>query len=147
MSKYRALYHIVFATKHRQRTIPPEHKRELYAYIYGIIKNKNCQLLRMNGVEDHVHILMNLHPSIALANLIRDIKLQSGNWMKSNPDFADFQGWADGYYAFTLDESNVEKCKLYIINQELHHKKSNLIDEMERLSSAHNVSWDIRDWA
>lgn len=101
----------------------------------------------MNGVEDHVHILMNLHPSIALANLIRDIKLQSGNWMKSNPDFADFQGWADGYYAFTLDESNVEKCKFYIINQELHHKGSSLLCEMERLSSAHNVSWDIRDWA
>jgi REP element-mobilizing transposase RayT len=75
MSYRQILYQIVFATKYRQHTIADAHCNELYRYIWGIIKNKNCKLFRINGVEDHIHILCDLHPSVALADLVKDIKV------------------------------------------------------------------------
>ena len=66
MSAYRQIpYHIVFRTKGSEKTIRQEHRKDLYQYIWGIIKNKNCVLFQINGMEDHIHILSDLHPSIA----------------------------------------------------------------------------------
>ena len=58
------LYHIVFATKDRQRVLQSERRQELFKYIWGVVRNKNCHLYRIGGVEDHVHILTSLHPSM-----------------------------------------------------------------------------------
>ncbi len=100
MSSYRQiLYHLVFRTKDSRKTITPEHAKELYAYILGYIKNKNCVLYRINGMEDHIHILCDLHPSIALANFIRDLKTSTSMWLKENEKFPAFNGGADGYAA------------------------------------------------
>ena len=67
MSAYRQiLYHIVFRTKGSEKTINQDHREDLYKYIWGIVKNKKCVLYRINGIEDHIHILSDLHPSIAL---------------------------------------------------------------------------------
>jgi putative transposase len=75
MSSYRQiLYHLVFRTKDSRKTLVQAHSRELYAYIMGIIRNKNCFLYRINGMENHLHILCDLHPTIALADYVRDIK-------------------------------------------------------------------------
>ena len=85
MSAYRQiLYHIVFRTKSSEMTINQNHSADLYKYIWGIIKNKKCVLFRINGMEDHIHILSDLHPSIALADYIRDIKVSSAKWMKES---------------------------------------------------------------
>ena len=64
MSKVCALYHIVINTRFRKRTIPEAYKKELYMYMYGIIQNNKCKLLRMNGIANHIHMLVDLHPSI-----------------------------------------------------------------------------------
>ena len=102
MPSYRQiLYHIIFRTKGSEKTLPLEYSRELYAYIMGIIRNKDCFLYRINGMEEHVHILSDLHPSIALADYVRDIKSSSSLWLKRNISFPDFEGWADGYAALT----------------------------------------------
>ena len=83
MSAYRQiLYHIIFRTKGSVKTINQNHAKDLYKYIFGIIKNKNCQLARINGMEDHIHIISDLHPSVALADFIREIKVSSSKWMK-----------------------------------------------------------------
>jgi REP element-mobilizing transposase RayT len=85
MSSYRQLlYHNVFRTKDSLPTINQDHADELYAYITGIIRNKNSHLYRINGVENHLHIISDLHPSIALADFIREIKASSSSWMKSS---------------------------------------------------------------
>ena len=77
MSSYRQLlYHLVFRTKDSLPTIKQDQSDKLYAYIAGIIKNKNSHLYRINGVENHLHILTDLHPSIALADFMREIKTQ-----------------------------------------------------------------------
>lgn len=102
MSKVSALYHIVFCTKGRRMTITEEHKRELYGYLYGIIRNNKCKLLRMNGIANHLHMLVELHPSVALSNLMQSLKQSSSIWLKSNAHFPYFEGWASEYYAFTI---------------------------------------------
>ena len=98
MSSYRRiLYHLVFRTKNSRKTIVPVHSKELYAYIMGVIRNKNCFLYRINGTENHLHILCDLHPSVALADYMREIKTASSIWLKQSGKFPDFNGWSEGY--------------------------------------------------
>lgn len=146
MSKTRCLHHIVFCTKRREMTIAESHKKELYAYIYGLIKNKNCFLHRINGIGNHIHILLDLHPSIALADLVKDIKNSSNQWMKYNDNFKNFKSWGEGYYAFSIGLSEKDNCIKYIINQENHHLKKDLLEEMEDFSKSYGVDWHHKDW-
>ena len=78
MSTYTQItYHTVFATKHRAPVLPADHRRDLYRYLHGILKHRHCHTLRINGVEDHLHILTTLHPTIPLADLVKEIKTVS----------------------------------------------------------------------
>lgn len=146
MSKTRLLTHIVFSTKHRELTLTETNKRELYAYIFGILKNKNCFLERMNGIPDHIHLLVDLHPSVAVADLVRDIKSFSHKWLKSNPHFPLFNGWGDGYYAVSVSADGLASCKQYIMEQEEHHKLHDLLFEMHQFAGSNGLSWYEDDW-
>lgn len=147
MSKTRSLHHIVFATKNRKTTINENHKKELYLYIYGIIKNLKCFLIRMNGVEDHIHLLVDIHPTISLSEFVRNVKQSSSKWIKTNPYFADFEGWGEGYYAMSLSMNGVERCKNYIINQETHHASGSLKDELKGMAYENDFGWYEEDLA
>jgi REP element-mobilizing transposase RayT len=70
-------YHIVFSTKNRERVLLANRRDDLFRYIWGILKNKDCHLYRISGVEDHLHILTEIHPTIALATLVKDIKIST----------------------------------------------------------------------
>lgn len=145
MSSYRQiLYHLVFCTKYRKKALTEEHSRELYAYILGIVKNKNCFLYRINGVEDHIHMLTDLHPSLALADYIRDIKASSSLWLKQHGGFPEFEGWAEGYAALTYAWRDKDMIVNYIINQKEHHKKERFEDEYRRLLVEHGITIDER---
>ena len=145
MSSYRQIiYHIVFRTKYGNKTLPLEHSDELYKYIWGIIKSKGCVLYRINGMEDHIHILSDLHPTIALADYMRDIKTASSLWLKSKPEFSQFEGWADGYGAFTYASRDKEMIINYIRNQREHHKSNHYENELRLLLEEHNVEIDER---
>jgi putative transposase len=134
MSSYRQiLYHLVFRTKDSRKSLIPAHSRELYAYMMGIVRNKNCFLYRINGMEDHMHILCDLHPTIALADYMRDIKTASSIWLKQWGKFPEFNGWADGYAALTYGWKDKEIIVNYIKNQQHHHKKESFEDELKRL--------------
>lgn len=146
MSKTRSLHHIVFCTKNREMVIPEEHKKKLYAYLYGILQNKKCFLHRMNGIPNHIHILVDVHPTIALADLLKELKQSSSVWLKGNPSFPYFCGWGRGYYAVSLGVDGIEDCKNYIINQEDHHITQDMRDEMEYLQRKNGLSWYEDDW-
>ena len=146
MSKTRILVHIVFTTKHRTPTIPLSNKRRLYAYMHAIINNKKCTTLRINGTSDHVHILVNLHPSLAVADLVRDLKQSTSLWLKDDIDFKGFQGWNSGYYAASISSDAEEACINYIKNQEEHHKSKNFIQESKELAIEYMLDWEERDW-
>ena len=135
MSNVVSLHHIVFCTKYRWRTIPMEFRIELYRYIYSVTSEKNCKLLRIGGMEEHVHLLVDLNPTIALAYLVRDIKALSSAFLKKNPHFGDFGSWAPGYYACSLSPDSKNSVIEYIKNQEAHHRRVDL--EMELLNLHH----------
>jgi REP element-mobilizing transposase RayT len=140
MSSYRQiLYHLVFRTKSGGKTIDPQHSKELFAFIAGIIKNNKSFLYQINGMEDHLHILCDLHPSIALADFMRDIKTSSSIWLKRSGSFKDFQGWADGYAAFTYAWRDKNMIVNYIKNQQLHHLAMSYEDELRKLLAEHGV--------
>ena len=143
MSSYRQiLYHIIFRTKNSEKTLSLEYNKELFAYMMGIIKNKNCFLYRINGMEDHIHILSDLHPSVALADYIRDIKTSSSIWLKQNMNFPNFKGWADGYAALTYAYRDKKMIINYIINQQEHHKKVSFAEEYRKLLEEHEIKID-----
>lgn len=145
MSTYtQILYQIVFSTKKRERTLTEENRSELFKYIWGILKNKKCHLYRINGVEDHLHIATHLHPSVALASLVKDIKLASSDFIKQNRLFPNFNGWQDGYSAFTYAISAKDNLIEYIKNQEEHHKTKTFQEELVELLHEHGVEFDER---
>ena len=141
MSSYRQiLYHIVFRTKNSQKTLNIENSEELYKYIWGIIKNKKCVLYRINGIEDHIHILSDLHPSIALSDYVRDIKTATSIWLKEFGKFPKFEGWSDGYSAFTYAYRDKEMIVNYIKNQREHHKTITFEEELKKLLIEHGIA-------
>lgn len=110
--------------------------------MHGILKEKECFVYRINGVEDHIHILTDLHPSIALANLMRDLKTSSSIWLKEQDEFKNFKGWASGYAAFTKSTHEKEQIINYIKNQQEHHKKELFADEFKRLLIEEKIEVD-----
>jgi REP element-mobilizing transposase RayT len=143
MSSYRQIYyHIVFGTKSHKQTLTVEFSEEIYKYIWGIIKNKNCKLYRINGYRDHVHILSDLHPSLALADYVKEIKIASSVWIKNHGKFPNFDGWAEGYASFTISHDDRNRIIDYIKNQKEHHKTETFIDEYRRLLKEYGIEFD-----
>ena len=139
------LYHIVWRTKYNIPAINHKHCDDLYRYIWGITQNKKCKLFRINGVEDHIHILSDLNPSLALADYIKDVKIASSKWLRSNQNFPEFQGWAKSYCAITYSVNEKETLINYIKNQKEHHKKETFREEVTRLFKEHMIG-DAADW-
>jgi putative transposase len=145
MSTYTSIvYHIIWTPYKRKPIMAKAKRRDLFNYIYGILKNKNCHVYRINGVEDHLHIATSVHPSISLASLIKDIKLASGQMIQTTRLFKDFEGWQNGYSAFTHNYSSLDNLVNYIKNQEEHHKKVSFLEEYIQLLQEHGIEFDPR---
>jgi len=143
MSTYtQILYQIVFGTKSNEQTMIEPGQKALYKYIWGILKNKKCHLYRINGVEDHLHIVTHIHPTVALAYLIKDIKIASSEYIKTENLFPNFKGWQDGYGSFTYSISAKDDLIEYVKNQKEHHKKVNFRDEYIALLKEHGIEFD-----
>lgn len=142
MSYRQIFYQIVFGTKYRESTIEEAHCEELYKYIWGIIKKKNCHLYRINGIEDHIHIFSDLHPSIALADYVKDIKVASSIWMKECGKFPKFIAWQEKYGAFTYSIKEKDIIINYVKNQKEHHKHETFYDEFKRLLIENGIEFD-----
>jgi putative transposase len=143
MGTYRQIFfQIVFSTKDRLPTISPDYEEELYKYIWGIVNNNKCKLYRINGMPDHIHIFSDLHPSISLSDFVKDIKVASSLWMKQNGKFPAFEGWQNGYGAFTYSLSQKDTVIEYIKNQKQHHHSENFSTEFKRLLIENKIEFD-----
>ena len=136
------IYHIVFATKNRERVLDKPRREDLFRYIWGIVKNQDCHLFRINGVEDHVHILTAVHPTVALADLVKAIKTGSAKWIKEHNVFPQFGHWQEGYGAFTHSVREKDVLIEYIKNQEVHHRQVDYLDEYRKLLKEADVEFD-----
>jgi REP element-mobilizing transposase RayT len=146
MSHIQLLYHVIIRTKAGLPVLSLEHSDELYRYIWGIIKNKNSVLYRINGMEDHVHILLSLHPTIALSDFMREMKAETSKMLKRTAGFEKFTSWSDGYAALTYSLKDKGMIINYIKNQREHHKKISFRDEYVAFLKEMKLELDERDW-
>lgn len=135
-------YHIIFSTKNREQALNSGKRENLFRYINGIFKNNKCILYQINGTEDHLHILGDIHPTMALADLIKDVKIASSKWIKENKVFANFSHWQEGYGAFTHAHQDKNRLMNYIANQEVHHQKITFKEELRDLLDEAGIEFE-----
>jgi len=142
MAYTQILYQIVYSTKNRKPVLKEERQAELFKYLCGILKNKKCHVYIINGVEDHIHIVTHLHPTVALSSLIKDMKIASSKWIKEKNIFSDFSGWQDKYGAFTYSIKDKDRLIEYVKNQKKHHKTKSFKEEFIELLNEHKIDFD-----
>ena len=126
--------HLVFATKDRRRFLMDRVVRQdVHQYMVGITSARNSKAVIVGGVEDHVHLLINLGRTVTIADLVRDIKRGTSTWIKENgPEYGDFQ-WQSGYAAISVGKTQIDALISYISNQEEHHNIRGFQDEYRTL--------------
>ena len=145
MSYVQLLYHSVIRTKASQPTLSLEHPEELYRYIWSILKNKKSQLYRINGMKDHVHILFSLHPTIALSDFMRELKVETSKMLKRTAGFERFTSWGEGA-ALSCSLKEKDAVVNYIKNQREHHKKVSFREEYIALIKEMGLELDESIW-
>lgn len=139
----------IFAVQGRLNLISNKNKDELYKYITGIVTNKGQKLIRINGLPDHIHILIGLKPSIALSDLVRDIKSNSSTFINRKRWIRGKFNWQEGYGAFSYGHSQLDRVIRYIDNQESHHRKTTFKEEYLNLLKRFNIEYNheyLFDW-
>jgi putative transposase len=131
--------HIVFSTKERRKIIPRDMKERVWSYIAGICKQEKIFVHAVGGMEDHVHLLLQIPPTMTLAEAVRTVKSNSSSWMKQEiKKFA----WQEGYGGFSVSKSQIPVVVRYIKNQERHHKKMSFENEFRALLEKHGIEFD-----
>jgi REP element-mobilizing transposase RayT len=130
MSTYSQIYiQIIFAVKNRQALIGASWEEELYKYITGIVQNKGQKMLAINGMPDHLHILIGMKPSCCLSDLVREIKKSSNSFVKEK-GFTNYKfEWQEGFGAFSYSHSALDNVIAYISNQKEHHRRKSFKEE------------------
>ncbi len=143
------IYHIVFATKHREHVLDKARHDDLFRFIWGMLEKRQCHLFRIGGMEDHVHILTTLHPTVTLADLVKEIKTATSAWIKGENVFPMFTHWQEGYGAFTCAAKDKAGLIDYIKRQEEHHHVMTFREEYERLLTEAGMQIDEhdKDWS
>lgn len=143
MSYTRLLYHIVFRTKYGLPTIVEEHEEILYRYIWGYSKEQDVVLYRINGMPDHLHLLVELKATTNVANFVKHLKNSTHLFLEQNRDyFPEFYAWSKGYCALTYSEREKAQIINYIKNQKEHHKSQNFVDEIKFLLTDYGIEYD-----
>lgn len=133
---------VVFAVQDRQCLIPPEHKEEIYKYVTGIVTNQGQKMLQINGVADHVHLLIGLKPSIALSDLVRDIKAGSSKFINEKRWIKGKFNWQDGFGAFSYGHSQLDQVINYIRDQEVRHRQNSFKHEYLALLRKFDIAFE-----
>jgi len=140
---------IVFAVKGRQNLIPNQNREELHKYITGIVQNREQKMLQIFCMPDHTHLLVGLKPSIAISDLVRDVKAGSSKFISDNHWVKDKFNWQEGFGAFSYSRSQIDRVIHYIINQEKHHKKRTFREEYIDFLKKFEIEYDEKylfDW-
>ena len=139
MSYTSLLYHCVFSTKERQRTIADDIQPRLWAYMGGIARTNKMKALAIGGVADHAHLLLSLKPDMPIAKAVQLIKSGSSKWMHEEVGRKLFW-WQESYSAFTIGVSQIPVTVRYIENQPEHHRRRSFAEELEMILKKHGMS-------
>jgi len=132
----------VFAVSSRQSLIKPAFQEDLFKYIAGIVRNQKQKLIAINGMPDHIHILIGLKPSMALADLVRDIKAESTTHINKNRWVHGRFSWQEGYGAFSYGHSQLNTIIRYVQNQEKHHERRSFKNEYFALLRRFDIAFE-----
>ncbi|MEO6392288.1 MAG: IS200/IS605 family transposase [Pyrinomonadaceae bacterium] len=140
MSYTKLLYHIVFGTKDRIPYLNSAWRDDMHAYLGGETRGLKGTAFEVGGIEDHVHLLAHIPPTIALADFMSKLKANSSGWAKRKTGRPFV--WQPGYGAFTVSESEAEKVKHYIRRQEEHHQKVDYREEFLSLLHENAIEFE-----
>ena len=144
MSHVSAYYHIVINTYNRAANLSIDFSEDLYKYICGIAGQYHCPILAINGTRNHIHFLLDLHPSCSLSEVMREIKRGTSVWMKRDDRFRKFSRWGKEYFAFSCSARELNAVKGYISGQREHHGLVSFEDEIERVVLRNGGEWNDR---
>jgi putative transposase len=133
---------LVFAVKHRNAVISPTWKYDLYKYMTGIIHNHHHKLVIINGMPDHVHILVGMRPTQALSDLMQQLKQESSKWINDKRLTGSRFAWQEGYGAFSYGKSQLPAVINYIENQEEHHRTRTFLEEYRRFLDVFGIDYE-----
>ena len=134
--------HVVFSTKNRMKLISDDWQPDLFGFIGGTIQTHRASLLEAGGIEDHLHLLLRINPSFAIADTLRLLKSNSSRWLNEERKFPGRFEWQTGYGVFSVSQSGRESLGHYIRNQREHHSQQTFEQEYQRILELHGVQYD-----
>ena len=140
----RIYLHLIFSTKDRAPVINDKIRDALHAYMATVVKNLGCHANLINSVKDHVHLLFELGRTVAVSEVVENVKKSSSKWIKTQPTGAADFAWQNGYGVFSVSHSNLESVRDYIASQREHHRKRTFQEELRTLLEKHGVEYDER---
>ncbi|HXT10656.1 MAG TPA: IS200/IS605 family transposase [Candidatus Angelobacter sp.] len=144
MSYVSSYFHCVFSTKDRRPLINPNLRERLWPFLGGIARHNKMKAIEIGGVEDHVHILLSLPPTVAISKAIQLIKGGSSKWIHETFPQQRLFSWQEKHGAFSVSVSHLEIITAYIRNQEAHHRNMSFKEEFEALLKKHQIEYDAR---
>jgi putative transposase len=136
-------YHLIFSTKERRQFIVPSWRDRMHAYLGGAVRTLGGVPETVGGTADHVHMLVGLRATHCLADVLREMKRSSSQWVHETMNLAEFS-WQEGYGAFTVSASRVTSVRQYILKQEEHHRKRTFQEEYIEFLQQSGVEYDER---
>ena len=137
-------YHVIFSTKNREPWIHPDIESRVWSYLGGIARENDMKAMLIGGIENHVHLLLGLPPTLAVSKAVQLIKGGSSAWFKDTFPGARGFGWQDGYGAFTVSKSLVPEVENYIRNQRQHHRVKTFEEEYRVVLEKHGIRFEER---
>jgi len=134
----------VFAVQNRASLINEQWQIQLFKYISGITEKQEHKLFAINGMPDHIHILISMNPKQAPSDLMYHIKRSSALWINENRLVTGKFSWQEGFGAFSYGKSQIPHIARYIESQQLHHKKRTFIEEYVELLTKFGVDYEER---
>jgi putative transposase len=134
-----SIFHIAFSTFNQEEVITKNGQRILFKYIWELLKKRNCDLYRINGTSNHLHLAIQLDPLVPLDGLVKDIQNSTTTFISESRIFPDFAGWQEGYYAFSISYSNKAKLIEFIKSQEEIHSSISFEKEMTKEIKANGL--------
>jgi REP element-mobilizing transposase RayT len=138
-------YHTVFSTKQRTMLITPDVEERLYAFLGGILRDLRCTLVAVNGMPDHVHLLIRYRADLSHSELLQQIKGRSSKWANETWPQGGHFAWQEGYGGFTVSKSNVAEVAAYIARQKEHHQRMDFKSEFLELLRRHGIEFSASD--
>jgi REP element-mobilizing transposase RayT len=137
-------YHVIFSTKNREPWIRPEIETRVWSYLGGIARENDLKAILIGGIENHVHLLLGIPPTVAVSKAVQLIKGGSSAWLKDALPGARGFGWQDGYGAFTVSKSLVPEVENYIRHQREHHRVKTFEEEYRAVLEKHEIRFEER---